>query len=42
MQGIRNIATHNLKEPDEQEALELLAALSVLARWIERAEVETA
>jgi len=34
---IRNLATHNPEEPDEQYALEQLAALSVLARWIDDA-----
>jgi hypothetical protein len=37
--GIRNLATHDLTEPDHQEALEFLAALSVLARWIDAAQV---
>lgn len=41
MEGIRNISTHLSKEPEEQVALEQLAALSVLARWIDEAEVET-
>lgn len=39
--AIRNPATHTLDQPDEQTALELLAALSVLARWIDQAEVQT-
>jgi hypothetical protein len=39
MMAIRNLATHDLDEPPEQEALERLAALSVLARWIDAAEV---
>jgi hypothetical protein len=39
MQAIRNIATHLGDEPDEQDALEQLAALSVLARWIDSASV---
>jgi hypothetical protein len=41
--GIRNLATHE-HGPDwpEQIALEYLAALSVLARWIDECEVETA
>ena len=41
MQAIRNIATHQSDEPEEQEALEQLAALSVLARWIDDADVVT-
>jgi len=41
MEGIRNISTHVTNEPDEQAALEQLAALSVLARWIDEAEIET-
>ena len=39
MGGIRNIAAHDLAEPEQQLALEQLAALSLLARWIEAAEV---
>ncbi len=39
--GIRNITTHGA-EPAEQLALEALAALSPLARWIDEAEVERA
>ncbi|MEY2447044.1 MAG: hypothetical protein QOH79_520 [Acidimicrobiaceae bacterium] len=42
MLAIRNIATHDLDEPSEQVALERLAALSVLARFIAEAEVEQA
>jgi hypothetical protein len=34
MERIRNLATHLLDQPDEQVALEHLAALSVLARWV--------
>lgn len=37
--AIRNLATHALDNPSEQVGLEHLAALSVLARWIEEAEV---
>lgn len=38
--GIRNWAAHPTdKEPTEQEALEYLAAYSVLARWIDTAEL---
>src|SRR3982751_4484410 len=36
---IRNIVTHSTIQPEEQLALEQLAALSVLARWIEEAMV---
>jgi hypothetical protein len=39
---IRNLSTHDLREPDEQEALEMLAALSLVARLVDRAEVVTA
>jgi hypothetical protein len=39
-QRIRNLATHEEAEPEEQVALEQLAALSVLARWIDDANVE--
>ncbi len=43
-QGIRNLRAHpsedtNDQENEEQEALEQLAALSVLARWVEACEV---
>jgi hypothetical protein len=37
--AIRNIASHTLDEPPEQEALERLAALSVFARMIDEAEL---
>jgi len=37
--GIRNVTTHG-SEPDEPLALEALAALSLLARWIDEATVE--
>jgi hypothetical protein len=40
VQAIRNRRTHGL-EVEEQEALEELAALSLLARWIENADVVT-
>jgi hypothetical protein len=42
MMAIRNIVTHLPDELDEQGALEQLAALSVLARWIDEARVEVA
>lgn len=43
MLRIRNLYTHdNDADRDEQEDLEALAALSLLARWIEDAEVEKA
>ncbi|MHA7141860.1 TIGR02391 family protein [Arthrobacter sp. Sr33] len=39
--GIRNPLSHEAhQELSEQEALEYLAALSVLARWVDKAEVE--
>jgi hypothetical protein len=41
-QSIRNSATHNLDEPDEQEALEMLAVLSYVARLVSAADVVTA
>jgi hypothetical protein len=37
--GIRNLVTHGARKPDQQTALEMLAVLSVLARWVEEAEV---
>lgn len=41
--GIRNPLSHEAdQELSEQEALEYLAALSVLARWVNRSDVETA
>ena len=39
--GIRNVTTHG-SNPDEQLALEELATLSLLARWIDEAIVESA
>lgn len=39
MMRIRNLPEHNEVEWDEPECLESLAALSLLARWIEAAEV---
>lgn len=41
MMRVRNLYTHG-HDPSEQEALEALAALSLLARWIDEAEVEEA
>lgn len=38
-QGIRNLQTHTTKELNEEEALEYLACLSVLARWVNTARV---
>ena len=38
-QGIRNPQAHGTDELDEQEALEQLAALSILARWVESSGV---
>lgn len=40
-QGIRNLGAHGTKSLNEQEALEYLAALSILARWVNAAEVLT-
>lgn len=41
--GVRNPLSHEAEqELSEQEALEYLAALSVLARWVDRSEVEAA
>ena len=37
--GIRNMNAHGTRELPEQEALEYLAALSVLARWVDTAQV---
>lgn len=42
MLAIRNLSTHRPVEPGSQLALEQLAALSVLARWIDEAEVVVA
>jgi hypothetical protein len=39
--GVRNLATHSINQPDEQVALEALAALSLFARWADDATVET-
>jgi hypothetical protein len=38
-QAIRNVTTHNLERPAEELALDCLASLSLLARWIDEAEV---
>lgn len=40
--AIRNPATHTTDELPKQEALEQLATLSILARWIDRCELVTA
>lgn len=40
--GIRNLVTHSLDQPSEQVALEYLATLSALARWVDRMEVVAA
>ncbi len=40
MMRVRNLYSHG-HEPSEQEALEALAALSLLARWIDQAEVDS-
>lgn len=39
MLAIRNPATHDLTQPSPNVALEYLAALSILARWIDEADV---
>jgi hypothetical protein len=39
-QSIRNITTHRIDQPPEDRALEMLAGLSLLARWVETASVE--
>ena len=39
--AVRNLNTHTTAQPDEDVALESLAALSLLARWIDEAKVET-
>lgn len=41
-QGIRNWAAHTDEDADEQMALEYLAAISVLARWVDGCELDTA
>ena len=41
-QGIRNPQAHPSAEIGEQESLEQLAALSVLARWVDACEVVNA
>ena len=40
-QGVRNWAAHSTDIVSEQQALEYLAALSVLARWVDTAEVDS-
>lgn len=40
--AIRNPATHSTDDMERQEALEQLAALSILARWIEHCDVVSA
>ena len=39
-QGIRNLQAHGTADLQEQQALEYLAALSVLARWVDDAQTE--
>ncbi len=41
-EAVRNPATHEFEELEEAEALEQLAALSLLARWLNGCEPETA
>jgi hypothetical protein len=40
--AIRNPATHSTDNMERQEALEQLATLSILARWVDRCEVRRA
>jgi Protein of unknown function (Hypoth_ymh) len=42
MMRIRNLTTHSLDQPQEGEALEQLAALSVFARLLDDADLESA
>jgi Protein of unknown function (Hypoth_ymh) len=42
MMGIRNVVSHDTSEPQPEIALEQLAALSILARWIDAASLQTA
>lgn len=37
--AIRNVTSHKMRGPEKQERLEQLAALSLFARWVERATV---
>ena len=41
-QGIRNPVAHHKADLSEQEALEQLAVLSVLARWVDASTAQTA
>lgn len=42
LQGaVRNVAAHRLAELTEQEGLERLAAISLLARWVDECELIT-
>jgi hypothetical protein len=41
-EAVRNPAVHELAELGEEAALERLAALSLLARWLEACEIESA
>jgi hypothetical protein len=38
--AIRNLVTHGLDEPEQDTALEVLASLSLFARWVDDAEPE--
>jgi hypothetical protein len=38
---VRNLSTHDLTVPEEQKALEMLATLSLVARLVESATVES-
>ncbi len=42
VKAIRNLTTHTTTQPEPDVALESLAALSLLARWIDIAQVITA
>jgi hypothetical protein len=39
--AVHNLATHDPTDPDEDDAMEMLAALSVLAHWIDGAAVQS-
>lgn len=40
--AVRNVLSHTVTEVPKDEALELLAAISVLARWVDQATLQTA
>lgn len=39
--GIRNVSAHEAEPWDEQDALEYLAVLSVIARWVDQTDKMT-